>query len=183
METILEECIEHIMMHLHPIHVNRLVRTCKRLKQAVIPFEEQLYSGTRLVQMYRSASVTDGMIQLTWIRNTHPYFDAFRTVPLIGAKDILLYLWNLRVQNDTEHKSLFVYANIYPNVLPCDMPVYLFKTMAFHHNLIQNVQQSIRSSEASIIDPWPVYIACRTHSYRYCNKCPKSERFLHNSVF
>lgn len=169
MDFLVCECIELILPHLGSHHVNRLKRTSKDIGEAMERFEETYWSGSRITQVYRSATLRDGRILLCWIGKG--YVESFTMRPLVDAKAILKSMWQLREEREREKLSLFVDCVPFPDIITTGIPCYLFKTRA----LKEAGNDNFGTAE---LYAWPVYIACRQHSYRFCGRCALSERFF-----
>lgn len=165
MDFLIRECLEMILFHLRPADVNRLIRVSKATREAVAPFEERYWSGTRLVQEYRAGDCQEGVLTMHWVSRN--LMVTFAVEPLLSARDILASMWRLRQERSAGPWSLFVDVKklLFGNY-PMRVPHYLFKT------------ELVDEHYSTHIERWPIYITCRLHPSYPCHRCKHSERFL-----
>lgn len=173
MECLLCEVMQVVMRHLEPCHVNRLLRTCKSIREAVRLYEEWYWSGSRLVKLYRSATVENGARQLRWISDEKEELMEWPCAP-ISSRGILEKMWEMRKLRNHERSTLFLNCVVWPEFMIRPAPCYLFKTEAAVQWLRQQHSYDLRYH---IQNAWPIWIACKRHPYWRGCRCPPTMRF------
>lgn len=117
-----------IVPHLGPYDVNRLLRCSCSVRYAVSPHEEAFWSRAGSVRTYRDAALIDCKLHLHWIGSMRS--ESFRADPVHCARDILRWLWDLKLSRDDEKCALFVSCSLFPDLITVPVPCFLFATNA-----------------------------------------------------
>lgn len=122
-----DDVLENIIKYLSPAKLNLLMRASKRLCDALARVDEEYWSRTEIVRVFRTGAVIDGAVRLMSVKFTALYVlgsnsEMYCLAPVPAAsREILRGLWKIRESYNDERRTVYIVAGSHR---------YLFKTMA-----------------------------------------------------